>query len=224
MPGFELLAKTITSQGLCTGCGGCVGVCPTKALAMDYTLDEPEPKQVGACNACDLCLTVCPGQDIPLPAMEQFAFGRTRNKDEYYIGVYQNIYKAYSTSNEMRAAGTSGGLGTGILSYLLSEGQIDGAIIVGMDKKKPYMSMPKIARNQAEIQEGAQSKYAIVPVMSELNHAVTELGLGKIAFIGLPCHIHALRKMQMAGKPQNLIKSISCTIGLFCQHRQRWST
>lgn len=49
----------------CTGCGDCVEVCPTEALAMRDNLAvvaDPE-----ACNYCGYCEPICPVGAIELP-------------------------------------------------------------------------------------------------------------------------------------------------------------
>lgn len=49
----------------CTGCGDCVEVCPTEALAMRDNLAvvaDPE-----ACNYCGYCELICPVGAIELP-------------------------------------------------------------------------------------------------------------------------------------------------------------
>ena len=50
---------------LCTGCGDCVAICPTSALAMNgdvAVLAGPDD-----CNYCGLCEAICPVEAIDLP-------------------------------------------------------------------------------------------------------------------------------------------------------------
>ena len=44
----------------------------------------------------------------------------------------------------------------------------------------------------------------------------TKKGFKKTAVGGMPCHIHPLRKMQMAGRPAEIARAIKLTLGLFC--------
>lgn len=55
----------IIDEASCTGCGDCVAICPTEALAMMGDLaivSDPE-----ACNYCGLCEPACPVGAINLP-------------------------------------------------------------------------------------------------------------------------------------------------------------
>ena len=56
----------------------------------------------------------------------------------------------------------------------------------------------------------------MVSVNSLLRQAVVEKGHKKIAVVGLPCHVHSLRKIQMAKRPAEIARSIKLTIGLLC--------
>jgi ferredoxin len=55
----------IIDAATCTGCGDCVEVCPTEALAMvDDLAIVAEPD---ACNYCAYCEPICPVDAIALP-------------------------------------------------------------------------------------------------------------------------------------------------------------
>lgn len=52
-------------RNLCTGCGDCIAVCPTDALAQEdgkATLAFPD-----LCTYCTACETICPVGAIELP-------------------------------------------------------------------------------------------------------------------------------------------------------------
>ncbi len=42
---------------LCTGCGGCINICPVCALVLD-TNDKAQVNQ--NCNDCKICVQACP--------------------------------------------------------------------------------------------------------------------------------------------------------------------
>jgi NAD-dependent dihydropyrimidine dehydrogenase PreA subunit len=48
----------------CTGCGWCVAVCPTSALAMANSL--PWLHKPAVCVSCALCAAVCPTQSLKM--------------------------------------------------------------------------------------------------------------------------------------------------------------
>lgn len=55
----------LIDEKTCTGCGDCVEVCPTEALAMQgrvAVISAPD-----ACNYCAFCEGICPVEAIALP-------------------------------------------------------------------------------------------------------------------------------------------------------------
>lgn len=55
----------IIDEETCTGCGDCVVVCPTGALALQD--DLAVVAEAEACNYCGYCEPVCPVGAIALP-------------------------------------------------------------------------------------------------------------------------------------------------------------
>lgn len=57
-------------EELCTGCGDCIVVCPTDALALVSATAYSEVAVLAdpnACNYCGDCESVCPVEAIALP-------------------------------------------------------------------------------------------------------------------------------------------------------------
>ncbi|MCI5147233.1 MAG: hypothetical protein D3923_17330, partial [Candidatus Electrothrix sp. AR3] len=159
----------------------------------------------GPCNAC------CPGAEVNLPVLAQEIFG---NKYDYsnLQGHIEHTYVAYPVNKEVRQAGASGGLITGLLIYLLEKGQIDGAVIVGADPERPYLAKGILATTPDEIRNGAQSKYCVTPSMEVLREIRRKEG--KFAVVALPCQIHGLKKM--AKVDPKLSEKIEVIFGLYC--------
>lgn len=212
--GFDRLKSDVVDVGLCTGCGGCAAICPTNAIAI--RVPDPEPVLVGDCNTCGLCYKICPGKDIPMSQVERMLFGRERSKDEGILGINKLLLIGYAVHPEIRKSGAGGGIVSSLLVFMLEKGLIDGAIVAGFDEKKPWVCMPKVATTSEEIRAAAQSKMTMIPSVSALKNAVKEHKLSKIGFVGLPCHIHTIRKMQLYKVARNLTEKISICIGLLC--------
>lgn len=211
---FDRLRLDVVDVGLCTGCGGCAAVCPTNAIAI--RAPDPEPVLVGNCNACGLCYKICPGKDIPMSQIERMLFGRKRSKDEDILGINKLLLIGHAINPEIRKSGAGGGIVSALLVFMLEKGFIDGAIVAGFDEEKPWISRPKVAMTAEEIRAAAQSKMTMVPSVSVLKTAVEDHKLSKIGFVGLPCHLHAIRKMQFYKVARNLTEKISICIGLLC--------
>jgi len=190
----------------CTFCGTCVGICPNNALVAR----DGHILLRGKCDSCGLCYKFCPGIEIDLPLMSNNLFDDS-NPDAYF-GHYHSIWVAHSMDSKVRSNASSGGVVTSLLVYLLDAGKIDGAIVVGIHPQRAWDYDVKIARTREEIYEASQSKYKQIPLNTILKK-INQLD-GKYAIVGLPCHIHGIRKLQIA-RSKDACKIHYC-IGLYC--------
>jgi len=191
---------------LCTFCGTCVGICPNNALV-------PSNERIllqGECNSCGLCYSVCPGREVNFLTLNKHIFNESN--PDIYFGHYQSMYAAHSKDSEIRSNASSGGVVTSLLCYLLDAGHIDGAVVVGNNPEKAWDCSIQVARTREEIIEASQSKYTLVP----LNAVLKEIDKveGNFAFVGLPCHIHGIRKSQ--ARHLKAACKIKYCIGLYC--------
>lgn len=205
---FEQLQQDVVSRGLCVRCGTCAGVCPVRVIRFN---DERFPVLTGRCTSCGLCTQCCPGADVDLPGLSRRLFN-TGYDPEDLQGYTENLFVAHPVDNAVRFAGASGGLVTGLLLYLLEKGEIDGAVVVGMDPDRPYCSKGFLATTAQDIRDAAQSKYCLTPSME----VVQELRgrKGKFAVVALPCQIHGLRKLETVDP--GLADKIAYIFGLYC--------
>lgn len=213
MSGWEQLNSAVVRAGLCTNCGTCSAVCPRHAIIMDYELEEP--RLSGECaGRCHLCYEVCPGRDINIPELCQKALGRRLHEGESGLGVYRRVLKGHAIPPDIRAGGTGGGVVSALLVYAIEKGLIDAAVVTGMDKTKPWRVAPVLASTRETVIANARSKYATSPTNEILKEAADKFG--KVGLVGLPCQIHAWRKIQTSNRPKKLVSAIQFGIGLFC--------
>lgn len=212
---FVQLQSWVIHRGLCTACGTCAGVCPAGAISWTYVDDEPLPELTGGCTECGICATVCPGGEVNLPVLEQFVFGCVREKKNPDLGLYREARAGWATDQVVRERGAGGGLVTALLTYALEKGIIDCALVAGFREELPWRTEAKLAATKEEVMAAAQSKYACVPVNTLLSRAL-KWGYRRIAVVGLPCHVHGLRKMQFYGQPAPLNQAVVLIVGLFC--------
>jgi coenzyme F420 hydrogenase subunit beta len=101
-----------------------------------------------------------------------------------------------------------------ILTSALNVGLIDGAIVSGVDPSTPWLPIPLVVTRYGEVIDTAGTRYTYSPNLLALKTAITN-GLSKIAFVGTPCQIVAIRRMQQ-NKLKKLTKHLVFTLGLFC--------
>jgi coenzyme F420 hydrogenase subunit beta len=205
--------EEIVRNDLCHGCGTCASMC--RQSAIDLVVDRKKgiylPKiNINRCNHCGICFKVCPGSSVPFHTLNLEIFGK--DSENYLLGNYNNCYIGFARDYDMRFRSSSGGLVTTLLVYALEKGMIDGALVTRMSQKQPLEPEPFIARTRNEIIQAARSKYCPVPA----NLAIKQIleNDGKYAVVGLPCHIHGIRKAEQLNAV--LKQRIVLTLGIFC--------
>jgi len=207
--GFEESLGKHVLPSLCIGCASCVAVCPIGCL--EYI--DGRPVLTKECNLCGICSQICPRYKLSVPNLERFIFNRERNSDEEF-GIYKRMIIARTRDERIRKVCQDGGVVTSLLLYALKEGIIDGAIVSVVDKEKPLMATPKLAESANEIIESAGTRYTYSPNILALKDGVAR-GKKSLAFVGAPCHIQAVRRIQ-AFPLKKYAKRLSFTIGVFC--------
>lgn len=185
------IAYTLHSN-LCTGCGVCEDVCPTKSIEIKRINGENRPilnNQTCLSPKCGKCLKVCPGIGLNLLTISKNQFN-VLNEDKY-IGHYHSLYTGYSLDEKIRFHSASGGMVSQFLIYLLEKGIIDGAVVTGYSED--YITPSSyIARTKEEILKAKSSKYCPV-ALNKIGNEIKN-SEGKYIIVGLPCHIQGFRK------------------------------
>ncbi len=204
--------KNIHNNWLCTGCGTCAGICPTSAIKMiiDHKGVYAPYVDESLCIDCGLCLKVCPGHLVDFMNINSYVFSKLPTHPE--IGNFKNTYVAYSTNDNIRKAGQSGGVVSALLIYALENDIIDGAVVTKMSLDNPLRPETFIARSKEDVLDASGSKYCPVPA-NEILSELVKLD-GRFAFVGIPCQIHGLRKVEQLFP--NLREKIILHIGIFC--------
>ena len=164
------------------------------------------------CTSCGICGRVCPGYEVDFESLNVKAFGK--KPSDWSTGECLNCYVGHSTDQNLRYNSASGGLASQILIYALEKGLIDGALVTRMNKTNPLESEAFIARSREEIIAASKSKYCPVAANYALKDIIHEKG--NFAVVGLPCHIHGVRKAEQL-YPE-LKKKIILHLGLMCSH------
>jgi coenzyme F420 hydrogenase subunit beta len=203
-PSFKMMMNEVVEFGSCCECGSCVLVCPHNVI--DYV--EAKPKQVAKATAafdhcgisegigCDVCAQVCPRLYPREFQLADLLFADDGPPLAGMFGRYRKIVAARSTDPAIQARGQDGGVVTGILVWGLRNGFIDGAVVSANDPDKPCAPVPRAVVTVEEALSSAGSWYTYVPNNLALAEA-QEKGLKKVAFVGVPCQVTPVRKMQL---------------------------
>jgi coenzyme F420 hydrogenase subunit beta len=204
----------ITAAGLCTGCGMCHAVCPERAIHLDL-LDKGW-FQAGTdekrCTDCGLCLKAC-GRNPQYTDSQHYEPEKV-NDYTPFLGNFEDCYLGHSTNIDIRWNAASGGLITSILAFCFKAGLIDCAVVASSGEESPLISQAVVATSEEEILRASGSRYAPVPINAAIKEALT-MG-GRIAVVGLPCHIQSLRRAEV--HLPELKEKIVLRLGMFCSH------
>jgi coenzyme F420 hydrogenase subunit beta len=202
-PSFKEMMNEVVAYGSCCECGSCVLVCPHNVI--DYV--DNKPKQVAKASnpfdycgisegiGCDCCAQVCPR----LGEREHHMTDQVFANDGAYrgaFGVYRKVVAARCKDPEVLARCEDGGVVTTILCWGLRNGTFDGAVVSAVDPAKPCEPRPTVVTTVEEAIGSASSWYTYCPNNLALADA-QKRGLTKVAFVGVPCQITPVRKMQL---------------------------
>jgi len=208
--GFEeSLEKHVVLTRRCVGCATCVVVCPFNCL--EY--NEGQPRLVEECETCGICPKVCPQYDWSWSKAEEFVFGRQRKENEEF-GIYRRLVLAQATDKKILGRCQDGGVVTALLTYALQNSIVEGLALSGFAENIPLYPMPKLATTPREVLESAGTRYSYSPNMLVLQEGVKQRKKS-LAFVGTPCQIHAIRKIQMLPL-KKYSNPLQFTVGLMC--------
>ncbi len=206
--GNSLLTEVVET-GKCASCGTCVVTCPFGSLE----LVKGKPSLIKECKVCGICAQACPRYNLTMAKAEEFTFGKIRNPQEEF-GIYRRIAAAQAKTGDIQKARQDGGAATAMLVAALKNGLIDGAVVSGKSQEKPFLPIPVLATTPEEIVEAAGTKYTCSSALLALPEVIKQKKT-KVAFVGTPCQIQAIRKMQM-NNVKKMSAPIKYLVGLMC--------
>jgi len=145
--------------------------------------------------------------------VEEFVFGRQREENEDF-GVHRRLVLAQANDKKILEKCQDGGAVTALLIHALKSGIIEGVALSGLSADRPLYPMPKLATTASEVLENAGTRYSYSPNMLALQEGVKRR-IKSLAFVGTPCQIHAIRRMQMFPL-KKYSNPLQFTVGLMC--------
>lgn len=212
------VAETVIDGGYCIGCGACAVVAASPVqLRLDACGRIQAHVPVGATLPRDVS-KVCPFSEEAVDETQIAAevFGDVASNDPE-LGRYLALYAGHVAEHEYRQRGSSGGMGTWILTELLRRGMADAVIHSrpqDPDEHGGLLYGYQISRSIEQVRLGAKSHYhpvTLAHVMQEVKRVP-----GRYVLVGIPCFIKAARLL-MRSDPI-LRERIAFCIALFCGH------
>jgi coenzyme F420 hydrogenase subunit beta len=209
---YNVLKKKIINAGFCTQCGACEAACPVSALQ----IKDEKVNRLHDCSKdldlCPICYGVCPHSEaLLLRSLSFVADAPVRNE---VVGYYRKIVLAQATDRKLREQSRGGAVVTSLLTYGIEKNIFDSAIVSQAEHDNPAKPKASVALVPDDILSAIGSKFFPSSVAKAYGSAVYGYGKTKIAFVGVPCHVLALRKME--AWQHKISGSMKITIGLFC--------
>jgi coenzyme F420 hydrogenase subunit beta len=208
----------VVQTGLCTGCSGCVVVCPHQVL--DYanltpfqTLDTADNCFHGE-KGCDTCARACPRIGYGAVDIDKLLFGREKEAHEL-CGIYDEIVFARTRDPRVLARTQDGGIASTMAIWALEAGLLDGVLTSSNGASwHPLDSGAYLATDAEAVLAGGMSRYTYVPTPLPLKQAVKD-GYSKLALMGVPCQTEFIRKL-MTTKVKKYHSRVALILGLLC--------
>ena len=167
---------------------------PARKLCTDCGLSRTDdPKRCG--QACQFIQPDYPG-------LERRVHGRARQtstpslsaqSDELFFGPYQQILSARLDPPTEGAQWT--GITTRLAEVLLEKGLVDAVIAMAADPQDRWRPLPVLVTRAEDMAQCRGMRMGYAPLLSLVEPALAQ-GHKRLAVIGIPCQIYALRAIQ----------------------------
>ena len=161
---------------------------PYRSLCTDCGISRTnQPKRCG--QACQFI-------QPDYPRLEKQVHGRTRshvNHDELFFGPFHKMYQAALRSPIPGAQWT--GITTRIGEKLLESKAVDAVLTMTYDPNDFWKPVPILIEHAKDMSKCRGMRMGYAPLLSLLEPAISK-GIKKIAVIGIPCQVYALRSIE----------------------------
>jgi coenzyme F420 hydrogenase subunit beta len=199
---------SVVKNNTCSGCGLCESVFTKKKveIIMDSSgylrpqihknLNKEENSEFNS---------FCPGTVVK----------KEQNKSPLYDPIWGEMYSCSigaSTDLKTRSEASSGGAISSLLTYLVEKGIVDGIVHIGASKDDPFLNEVKISKTKEEILENANSRYSPSAPLKNILEIINNFE--KVAFVGKPCDVAALRQYSLIN--ETIKNKVKYMISFFC--------
>ena len=164
------------------------GSAPERELCTDCGISRSsDPKRCG--RACQFI-------DPQYETLEREIHGETRlleQSDQLFFGVYRKMYRA--SMQDPKAGAQWTGITTTIAERLLENQLVDAVLTMAPDPADSWRPMPVLITNSRDMEQARGMRMGYAPLLALLDVA-KERGYKRLAVIGIPCQVYALRALE----------------------------
>ncbi|MEL6450117.1 MAG: Coenzyme F420 hydrogenase/dehydrogenase, beta subunit C-terminal domain [Pseudomonadota bacterium] len=140
------------------------------------------------------CGAACQFIKPDYPGMERAVHGRMRGDgDELFFGPMQAMYRARLAPPSEGAQWT--GITTALAADLLARGAVDAVLTMVPDPDDRWKPQPALITDAADMARARGMRMGYAPLLALLEDAQAR-GLTRLAVIGIPCQVYALRRLE----------------------------
>ncbi len=175
---------------------------PAPSVVWAPPLRDAAPR--GLCTDCGIsrtedpkrCGTACQFIKPDYPALEARVHGRARDPvrpDEVFFGPFRRMLRAAMVAPLDGAQWT--GIATRIAQRLLETKAVDAVLTMAPDPNDRWRPVPVLVTDPADMARCRGMRMGYAPLLALLEPARTK-GYTRLAIIGIPCQVYALRALE----------------------------
>ncbi|KAA0233261.1 MAG: hypothetical protein JJLCMIEE_02321 [Acidimicrobiales bacterium] len=204
--------RDIAERQLCAGCGVCAYLDPDAIRMVDDVDQGRRPLVLGDARSRSHqdAFAACPGRGLAhRDGLEKGAF-----IEELLPawGPVLEVYEGYAADHEIRAAGSSGGVGTALALHCLVEHGMQGVLHIAARPDIPYLNETVFSTDRESLLAATGSRYAPASPCDRLD--LIEEAAGQCVFMGKPCDVAAAAAAGTL-RPR-LARNTGLTLAIFC--------
>lgn len=164
---------------------------PHRRLCTDCGISRTaEPQRCG--QACQFIQPDYPGLERRVQGRAR-GEGPTAQEDELFFGPYQSLLRA--RLHEPLAGAQWTGITTRIAERLLEQGLVDAVIAMAPHPEDRWRPMPVLVTRAEDMARCRGMRMGYAPLLALVEPALAQ-GYKRLAVIGIPCQVYALRAIQ----------------------------
>ncbi|MBN1221689.1 MAG: Coenzyme F420 hydrogenase/dehydrogenase, beta subunit C-terminal domain [Candidatus Aminicenantes bacterium] len=204
--GADELLRDVLQKDICSGCGGCVDLCPYLKNYRGKTI------MVFPCTLAEgRCYAHCPMAEVDLDELSKKMWNKPYEGRP--LGTYLKILSSKAGKKMPSRSYQAGGTVSSLMTFALKEGIIDAAVLTD---KEGWIPIPRLVTQPEDVFKCAGSKFSASPTLAALNLGAKK-GYCRMGVVGTPCQ--GLSIAQMRGNLLNekeFHDPVEFVIGLFC--------